>query len=366
MSKETTIASKLKTTTKDNSTVEITGEIAADILATYRDKAVKRLGAHVKVDGFREGKVPEKVLLAQVGEMGLLEEMAQQALADAYPQILQSEKVDAIGRPAISITKIAPGSELGFTIETAVMPEVKVADYKKIAKKINKPEIKAEADDKEVEEAIGHLRKMRAQAAIDQKKHEEAKANDEDFTPTKLEDIKDEDLPAFDDEFVKGLGKFEGVEDFKAKLKENIQHDKEHREKEKRQMDIIETIEKDSDFSVPDVLVNYELEKMMAQQKQDIAMSGMEWDKYLEAIKKTESEMKADWNETATKRSKIQLIINHIAVAEKLEVDDEKIEAETKRLMEMYGDKADENNARAYVASMMTNQAVFDWLAQQK
>lgn len=365
MSEKKILASKLTVTAQPGSTVLVTGEITADILANYRTPAISNLGNKVKIDGFRDGKIPENVLINHIGEMGVLEEMAQIALAEAYPQILQSEKIDAIGRPEIQITKIAPGNELCFSIMTAVMPVVKVADYTKIAKKINKPEIKINVDDKEVTEAITHLRKMRAQANIDQKKHQENKEQDNDFSPTKLDDIKDEDLPEFDDEFVKGLGKFASVDDFKTKLKENIKQDKEHREKEKRQMDIIETIEAESDFSVPEILVNYELDKMLAQQQQDIAMSGMEWSKYLEAIKKTVDELKTDWKETATKRSKIQLIINHIAVAEKIDIDDKKVEEETRHLMKMYGDQANENNARAYVASMLTNQAVFDWLAKQ-
>lgn len=88
------------------------------------------------MDGFREGKVPENVLLANIPEMQILEEMAEMALNEHYPKILEDKKIDAISRPEISIIKLARNNPLAFKIKTAVLPEIKLPDYKDIAKKI--------------------------------------------------------------------------------------------------------------------------------------------------------------------------------------------------------------------------------------
>ena len=89
------------------SEVEIEGEIEADIFETYFNKALKRIGEGVEIDGFRKGKVPENVLLSKIPEAKILGEMAEMALSEYYPKILEENKIDAISRPEISITKLA-------------------------------------------------------------------------------------------------------------------------------------------------------------------------------------------------------------------------------------------------------------------
>ena len=74
-----------------------------------------------------------------------------------------------------------------------------------------------------VQDAITNLRKMRAQNAIDKEAYDKLHAEErqKEFIPTKLEDITDEQLPEYNEEFVKELGKFDSIEDFEAKLKED-------------------------------------------------------------------------------------------------------------------------------------------------
>lgn len=118
------------------SEVEIEGELEADLFEAYFTKALKKIGENLKIDGFRKGKIPESILVSKVGDMHILEKMAEFALAEHYPKIIESEKIDAIGRPEVSITKLARKNPLGFKIKTAILPEIKLPDYKNIAKKI--------------------------------------------------------------------------------------------------------------------------------------------------------------------------------------------------------------------------------------
>src|SRR3989344_8607248 len=118
----------------EKSRVEITGVISIEEFEKFRNQALKNINDEVIIDGFRKGKVPENILISKVGEMTILEEMAELAISSAYPKILMDEKIDAIGRPEISITKLASGNTLEYKIVTAVVPEVKLADYKKISK----------------------------------------------------------------------------------------------------------------------------------------------------------------------------------------------------------------------------------------
>src|SRR3989344_2431889 len=127
---------KVKISKLPKSEIEIEVEIEAALFESYFTKALKRLGEHLELDGFRRGKAPEKVLLSKIPEIKILEEMAGLALGEHYPKILEQEKIDAISRPDISITKLARNNPLGFKIKTAVLPEIELPNYKEIAKGI--------------------------------------------------------------------------------------------------------------------------------------------------------------------------------------------------------------------------------------
>ena len=126
---------RVKVNKLPKSEVEVEGELEGEIFESYFAPALKKLGDNLEVPGFRNGKAPENILLANLGEMKILEEMAALAFGEHYPKILEENKIEAIGRPEISITKLARKNPLGFKIKTAVLPEVKLPDYKKIAKK---------------------------------------------------------------------------------------------------------------------------------------------------------------------------------------------------------------------------------------
>ena len=109
---------KIKVSKLPKSEVEIEGELEAPLFESYFTKALKKLSEHLKVDGFRKGKIPESVILSKIPEMSILEEMAEMALAENYPKIIEDEKIDAISRPEISLTKLARNNPLGFKINS--------------------------------------------------------------------------------------------------------------------------------------------------------------------------------------------------------------------------------------------------------
>lgn len=148
------------------SEIEIEGELGAEAFESYFTKALKKLGEAFEIDGFRKGKVPESVLVSNIPEIRILEEMAEMALAEHYPKIIADEKLDAISRPEISITKLARKNPLGFKIQTAVLPTIKLPNYKNIAKDVNLRKENKEKDfsvtEKEMEDTIMDIRKSRA------------------------------------------------------------------------------------------------------------------------------------------------------------------------------------------------------------
>ena len=118
-----------------NSEVEIEVEVSAEYLQSFWSKAVAHVGEHIEIAGFRKGHIPENVLVGKMGEMSIVEESAEMALAEVYPKVVVEKNINAIGRPKVTITKMAKGSPLNFKAITAIVPEVKLPNYKKLLKK---------------------------------------------------------------------------------------------------------------------------------------------------------------------------------------------------------------------------------------
>lgn len=345
----------------ENSEVEVEVVLPAEKVEKYRQAVESEVLQNIEVDGFRKGHAPKEKALKEISSLKVWEEMAQRAISAAYVDILEKEDIKAIGQPHIMITKIAEKSPLEFKITTAVMPEIKLAEYAKIAKELNKEDVGEEVEEAEVESAIKNLQKMRLQQDL-------ARDAKEGEKPSSWKDIEEKDLPELTDEWVKEMGKFEDVSDFKVKMKENLVEEKRAKNIEKRRIALIDGILESSTISVPDIMVQYEIDKMMHEFEGNIAMTGTSFDDYLESIKKTREDYRVQWQEQAKKRAQTQVMLNEIAAREKIEPSDEDIEKEVKQIMDQYKNQKgiDENNVRAYVASVLTHQKVFEYLEELK
>src|SRR3989344_1739707 len=124
---------KVKVNKVSDTEVEIEGEIEATHFAGHRKGALANLGKNAELPGFRKGMVPEEILAERLGHGPILEEMAELALSEAYPKIIEEHKIDAVDRPHIQITKLAMDNPLTFKIRQTVLPDIKLPDYKKLA-----------------------------------------------------------------------------------------------------------------------------------------------------------------------------------------------------------------------------------------
>jgi len=333
---------------------EITAEILTEALDDYKVKALKNFQKVAELPGFRKGKVPENILKEKIGELGILEDAGELAINDCAIEIIAESKINLLGRPSISISKIAVGSPIEFKIVMSTMPEVEIADYKKIAIKENSKEDKVEeVSEKQAEETIEQIRKMYAEQ---NHTHAPGEKHVEGETIT---------LPEVNDDFVKKLGDFKDVADFKVKLKENIAKEKEQKAKDKKKLSIIEKVIEESKIEMPKVLIESELAKMEAQFNDDITRMGLKTEDYLKHIKKTWDDLRKEWRPDAEKRAKLQLVLHEISIKEKIEADKKTVEDETKKLIEYYKG-ADPERTKAYVEMTLINEKVWKFLEEQK
>lgn len=374
------------------SEVSLTGEIPFAELTPFRPAAVKHLGKNLEIDGFRKGHVPEIEIVKRVGEMAILSEMAERTLAKVYPAAVTHHKLQVIGYPQIEITKIAKDNPLAFKLTVAVLPDLTLPDYKKIAKDVNKNKATIEVTDEDVDRQVADiLRQKVAYERLQQKAQpnvditqgdlptpETAKSENETHThdngtvhasPDHAEPkaVRDDELPTLTDELVKTLGKpgqFETVTDFKAKLREHLTIEKERETTAAHRVKITDTIINDTKLELPHILIDSELKQMFAQMEEDLKRANLSMDDYLGHIKKTRDDLSKEWSPAAEKRAKLQLVLNEIAKIEKIEANKDLVDAQVIELKEQYKD-ADENRVRIYVESVLINEAVMSMLEEQ-
>lgn len=298
---------------------EITGEISLDYITVCKAEALKELNKRADIAGFRPGHIPEDVLVKKVGEMGILEEAAEIAIGREYPRIINEAKLSPIGRPHVSITKLAPGVPLEWKIRITLEPEFALPDYKKIAGETSKESEEAPPSEKELKDVLEEIKKREIKVELK-----------------------------------------EG-ETLEEKVKKNLLEEKKFRAGEKRRQSIITNLVKDAEIGVPRLLVDAELEKMFAQFKDDIERMGAKFDDYIKEVKKTEKDLKEEWRPRAVERVKAELIIGKIAEAENIEPTAEEVEAEVKHLISHYPD-AEPIRAKVYVYSLLRNRKVLEFL----
>ncbi len=334
----------------EKSEVEISVEVSADVLMAKWGAAVQEIQKLAEVDGFRKGHVPENIVISKFGDMAVLEEAAQMVIQDVYQKILKEHNLDAIGYPQVKITKLAKDNPLAFTLTTAILPEIVLPDYKKIAETVRKEKKEVTVTDEEVIETLKEVRQSHAHDA-----HHAANPDDHTHDHGELP------LPELDDSFAQSLGDFKTIEELKSRVKENLQKEKENREIDKGRLEMFNAISEATKVEIPNILTESELDRMVAQLKHDVSQFGGKYEDYLAHIKKTEEALRSEWKGEAERRAKVQMIMNEIAAKEKLVPSEEEIMIQVTQARSQYKD-VDDERLNAYFSQVLQNQNVLTFL----
>lgn len=140
-----------------------------------------------------------------------------------------------------------------------------------------------------------------------------------------VKSIKKKIQPELNDEFAKELGDYEGIEDFKTKLREHLAADKERRLKAETQNRLTDALVAHYQFPVPESLVQNQIDARLDRGLRALAAQGM----------RTEDMRKLDFGrlrdaqrDSAIGEVKASLILDKIATAENIEISDEELERE--------------------------------------
>ncbi len=142
------------------SEIEIEFELTEKEFQEHFEHALEHLKHHVKVDGFRQGQAPAKMVEDKLKPEMLLMEAGDHAVKHVYTNYIIDNKLEPIGEPEVQITKIAKNNPFLFKVKITVLPDIDLPNYKEIASHIKGKGISVEPH--EVEEALNYLQKTRA------------------------------------------------------------------------------------------------------------------------------------------------------------------------------------------------------------
>jgi trigger factor len=135
----------------------LTIAIPADKIQSEVDKRIQKVAPQVKLDGFRSGKVPIKVVRQRFGE-SIRQEVLGDMMSSTFQDAVNQEKLKPTGQPKVELKKSDAGKDFSFTATFEVFPEFKVVDLKGVA--IERPV--TELNDADVDQMIETLRKQSA------------------------------------------------------------------------------------------------------------------------------------------------------------------------------------------------------------
>ncbi len=345
---------KLKKTYDKNGEIEFEAEIPVSVLEGHMSEAVGRAGENLTIAGFRKGKAPEHMVREYLGEMHILEDAADDALHEALREIAEDEKLALLGRPQLTIMKIAPGNPLAFKVRFARYPDVSLPNYKKIAEDIVARKDPLEVSEKDIDDSLDQVRKMMANAMSghNHKPGEEGgNAEKEHEHP----------LPEVNDEFAQKLGPFKTVADLRAELKKQLMQEKEMSVKNLKRDETVKTIVDKAKMTVPKMLVDQELMVFREDRNQELQRAGLSLEEYLKQIGKTQEVLDKEEHALMEQQIKTSIVFGEIRKKENITPSERDIQIRIAQLKLRHPDR-DEASLHDTAEAAAAQEALFEFL----
>ena len=383
---------------KEDGKVVIAFSATKEEFAKGLDQAFKRAVKRVNAPGFRKGKLPRAVFNKMYGEEALYQDAVDYVLPKAYTKAIDELEVSPLAMPDIDVKEISKEEGVKFEAVVTVKPNVELGEYKNLGLEKDSVEVtdadveerldsllsrQAEWQIKEGESKKGDIVVIDFKGFIGDEAFEggEAKGYELElgsgsFIPgfeeqlegkvapvdtvvnvtfpenyqvadlagkaarfeVTVHDVKEKVLPELTDEFVKEFTKEAAstVAEYKEKLKEEIKLEKENLAEKSYSDKVISTAVENAKVSVPEKLVEQEVNSMFEQFTGNLSRQGLSFDLYEQFTGKGEADLKAEMKSDAENKIKTSFVLGEIAEVEKVEVTDADIDAEVKELATMY------------------------------
>ena len=377
---------------------KITVEVPFEELKPSLDAAYQAIAKQINIPGFRKGKVPPAVIDRQVGRGPVLDEAINDALPKLYVQALQEHDLEPLAQPEIDVTKLEDNQTLEFTAEVDVKPEITLPSYAGIEAEVEDLALTEDDIDEQVQalrERFGTLSDVERAAqdgdfvtldlvatkdgetveggelsdfsykvgagdmleGIDDALRGRTSGEDAVFTSQllggdlagedvevkiKVTAVKEQELPALDDDFAQEASEFDTVAELRDDVRTRLERGKRLEQAAAARDAVLEALLDRVEVPLPESMVETELAARKQELQQQLMYAGMTLEQYLDNEEQTADEFDGDLEKRVRDSITAQFLLDAIAKAEEIGVDQNELSQHLFRRAQQSGQNPDE------------------------
>ncbi len=381
----------------ENNMAKLTIEVPAEEFVAALDKAYQAEKNKINVPGFRKGKAPRKMIQKLYGAGVFFEDAANRAINAAYPKAADECGEEIVSRPSIDIVQIEEGKPFIFTAEVALKPVVTLGEYKGLEVEVTPVEVSDEEVDAEIEKereqnsrvidvddrpvADGDMIKLDFDGSVDGVPFDGGKGTDypltigsgsfipgfeeqligktigeeTDVTVTFPEDYHAEELkgkeavfkctvnaitvkelPELDDEFAQDVSEFDTFEEYKNDVRAKQLEKKQAEARRTKQNKAVAKAAENAKMEIPEPMIDEQIERMSENMSNQLRQQGLTLEQYMQFLGMTPDSLKEQMRPEALSRIQNSLVLEAVAEAENIEISDERLDEEIRKMAESY------------------------------
>jgi trigger factor len=370
--------------------VELTVEAPPEELDRALEEAGRRLGARLRIPGFRPGKAPAVLVERAVGWEALRKAAAEELVPQLYARAVDQEDLDPVADPSLHLGTVERGQPVKFTAEVAIRPVVDLADHRSL--RIDRPH--TEIGESDVDSALEEVRRRFSDLAevsrpaqagdvlrctLVMRRGEEVLSGGEerdleldrellvpglvdaliglapgeqrrfplslpaDYPQEEMRGvtveadahilaIRERVLPPLDDALSQRDGSGENLEGMRDRYRERLVEQATRDDEGRFQSDVLKALRDRVKVDLPAAMVERELDRELASMEVRLAELGLRFDRYLEYTGGSVEKLRAERRPAAADSVRLELALGALAVAEQIEVDELQVEHEVDRI----------------------------------
>ena len=382
----------------EHNMAKLTIEVPAEDVEKALQAAYLKERKRISLPGFRKGKVPRQMIEKMYGPEVFYDDAANHMISEAYGKAYDECELEIVSQPKVEVTQLEKGKPFIFTAEVAVKPEVTLGEYKglkvdKVSVEVTDEEVDAEIEkerernartvevtDRAVQDkdevtldfegfvdgeafeggkgedyplTIGSGafipgfedqligaeigKEMEVKVTFPEEYQAKELAGKEAVFKCTVKAIKAKELPELDDEFASDVSEEgETMDEYKAEVRGKIKERKEREAKEKKENQTVEQTVANAEIDLPEPMVDLQARQMADDFARRIMQQGMSLEQYFQFTGLSEEKMMEELKPQAEKRIRTRLVLEAIVAAENIEVSDERLEEELKKMADAY------------------------------
>ena len=404
----------VKSVEKENGKAKVVVEIDKPEFEQALNKAYAKCRKDIMLPGFRKGKAPRKMVESMYGATVFYEDAVNEIFPEIYTTAIVDQQLKAVGSPSVSNMDTPDEGGVVLTIETELYPEVTLGQYKGI--EVPKREVKVEESEVDAEvnrmaernariETVDRAAQMGDTVVIDFEGFEGGKpfqgGKAEDYSLTlgsgsfipgfeealvgavageerdvnvtfpenyakelagkpavfkcKVHEVKESIKPELDDEFAKDVSEFDTLDALKNDIRERFTKSREEQNERAFESSAVQLAAANMTCNVPACMIDEQVDHQIEQFAYQLQSQGMKMEDYTKMIGGDLSSLRQSMRPMAEQTVRSDILLSEIARAENLEVTDEEVEEELKKLAEQYQMELDKVKAAADTAAVKSD-----------